>query len=258
MVSYFTNMVWLGDVSSAFEKVWNFFYTGGWSMVPILICSMAALTLIVFKFIELRREAVIPKDLEMKLEAVEALVQSGRLQEISRSLRGSDAVLTRICRHGLLTTHGSKEEAERSTEVMAREEVSRLERGIPGLEVIFTIAPLLGLIGTAGGLVTIFATFGGRAAGPEQTALIARGISEALNTTIAGLVVAVPAYIFQTYFARRLEALALRMSSLVTALLNAAYRPVSELPEPARPKVILPQSEVSQAAPELDADPASA
>lgn len=220
----------LPQLHDGMQAVWHFFETGGWYMVPILICSLVAVMVVFMKFIDLRRSFIAPVELDRKLSEVEDLVATGRLEEISQSLRRHDSVLARISRHALLPTHGSKEEAEKSTETLAREEISRLERGIPLLEVIFTIAPLLGLIGTVSGMVHIFGSFGAKAAGPEQAMLISRGISEALNTTIAGLVVAVPCYIFQSYFSRKLEGLALRMATLTTGLIQAAYRPLEAPP----------------------------
>ena len=234
-------------------------------MLPIVLCSMVGVTLVIFKFLDLRSSVVAPPELCATLTRVEELVEAGKLAELNRSIHRNESVLSRICEHALLTTHTSKESAERSTEGMAREEISRLERGIPGLEVIFTIAPMVGLIGTVGGLVSIFGTFGARAAGPDQAALISKGISEALNTTIAGLAVAVPCYIFQSYFSRRLETLALRMANLANGLISAVYRAESE-PQPAptaksrpasvnKPKGKAAQESVTTET-ELEADPA--
>ncbi len=220
---------------ASLQKVWHFFETGGWSMVPIVLCSFAAVTLVIFKFLDLRTANVAPKELCRTLGRVEDMIAAGKLQELNRSIRTQDSVLSRICQHALLGTHRSKESAERSTESMAREEVSRLERGIPALEVIFTIAPMVGLIGTVGGLVSIFGSFGARGAGPDQAALISKGISEALNTTIAGLAVAVPCYIFQSFFSRKLEALALRMGTLTNALISAVYQTETDAPPAAIP-----------------------
>ena len=248
--------------SGSLQKVWNFFYTGGWYMFPILLCSFVGVTVVIYKCFDLSRKAILPDELATKLEQVEELAAEGRLTEISRSLRANDSTMAKICRHALLSTHASREDAERSTEALAREEVSRLERGIPLLEVIFTIAPLLGLIGTVTGLVTIFGSFGTKAPGPEQAQMIAKGISEALNTTIAGLAVAVPAYIFQSFFSRKLEGLALRMSTLTTGLISAAYRTdVDELPPPPPVAPTTKKSEVVVIHPEpetVKGDPASA
>ena len=217
------------------DRVWHFFETGGWFMLPVVLCSFVAVTLTIMKFYDLRVSAVVPEPLAEKLAHVEELAAAGKLSDVTRSLRENESSLARIARHALLPTHGSREEAEKSTEAVGREELSRLERGIPGLEVIFTIAPLLGLIGTASGMVRIFGSFGERTPGPEQARLISLGISEALNTTIAGLAVAVPCYIFQSYFARRLEGLSLRMGTLTTGLIHAAYRPIEIPPAPPPP-----------------------
>lgn len=235
------------------DRVWHFFETGGWFMLPVVLCSFVAVMLTSMKFFDLRVSAVVPEPLAEKLAHVEELAAAGKLSDVTRSLRDNESTLARIARHALLPTHGSREEAEKSTEAVGREELSRLERGIPGLEVIFTIAPMLGLIGTVSGMVRIFGTIGARAAGPEQAQLISRGISEALNTTIAGLAVAVPCYIFQSYFTRRLERLALRTGTLTTGLIHAAYRPVEisdDLPLPVEVPAREPQSSIRITAPE--------
>ena len=235
------------------DRVWHFFETGGWFMLPVVLCSVVATMLIIMKFFDLRVSAVVPQPLAEKLENVEELAAAGNLSVVAHALRENESTLARIARHVLLPTHANREEAEKSTEAVGREELSRLERGIPGLEVIFTIAPMLGLIGTVSGMVRIFGTIGARAAGPEQAQLISRGISEALNTTIAGLAVAVPCYIFQSYFTRRLESLALRTGTLTTGLIHAAYRPIEisdDLPPPEAVAAREPQSSIRITAPE--------
>ena len=254
MASFSTNAISFlaettpGSFQESLEKVWHFFAVGGWYMLPIVLCSFAAMTLIIFKFLDLRKSAVVPGELCRTLGKVEEMISAGKLAELNRSIRSHDSVLSRICQHALLSTHSSKESAERSTEALAREEVSHLERGIPALEVIFTVAPMVGLIGTVSGLVTIFGTFGSRAAGPDQAALISKGISEALNTTIAGLAVAVPCYIFQSYFARKLETMALRMGTLTTGLISAAYRvePEAVAPPPPPPPPTKPKNKAAE------------
>lgn len=96
---------------------------------------------------------------------------------------------------------------------MAREEVVKMHSGIGVLDVVITVAPLLGLLGTASGLVTIFEGLG------ETTdyLAIARGIAEALTTTIFGLAIAVPCVVAHSYFMRRIERLTARMESILTS-----------------------------------------
>src|SRR5690606_33502233 len=101
-------------------------------------------------------------------------------------------------------------------EASAREETVHLHAGIGALDVVITVAPLLGLLGTASGLVVIFQGLG------ETTdhLAIARGIAEALNTTIAGLAIAVPCVIAHSYFSRRVETLTARLEGLLAELVH--------------------------------------
>src|SRR5690606_34573297 len=78
-------------------------------------------------------------------------------------------------------------------------------------------------IGTASGLVSIFSSFGGATPEADQARRIALGIAEAMNCTIAGLVVAVPALIAQVLFSRHVESLAHRMGSLVSGAIDACW-----------------------------------
>lgn len=113
-----------------------------------------------------------------------------------------------------------------SAETRAREEVTKLQAGLTTLEVIITIAPLLGLLGTVSGLVTVFSGLGPEGGGGQAPSgsSIARGIAEALNTTIAGLVVAVPAVIAHGYFQRRIYRMTVCMERVLHAAILSFYR----------------------------------
>ena len=91
------------------------------------------------------------------------------------------------------------------------------------LEMTAGAGPLIGLLGTLSGLVGIFAALGGAG----DPVVVARGISEALNTTIAGLAVAVPSLIAHSYFLRRIEMQAVTMESVAAELLAKLYQPAS-------------------------------
>jgi biopolymer transport protein ExbB len=91
------------------------------------------------------------------------------------------------------------------------------------IDTIITIAPLLGLLGTASGLVTIFQGLGDN----SDHLAIARGISEALTTTIVGLAIAVPCVVAHGYFIRRIEMLTARLESLLTDFSSNLEKPNS-------------------------------
>jgi biopolymer transport protein ExbB len=98
----------------------------------------------------------------------------------------------------------------------------RLERGLIVLEVVTGIAPLIGLIGTVSGLVHVFSGLGLNT-GASDTKAVALGISEALNCTIFGLSIAVPALIGFSYFSKKVEVMSVEMESLVSDLIAKCY-----------------------------------
>ena len=101
-------------------------------------------------------------------------------------------------------------------QVKAREEFVTLQAGLPLLNMIVMIAPMFGILGTASGLVQIFSVFGM----DESHGMIAQGIAQALNTTIAGLAIATPAVIAHVYYSRKLERISASMEVLLTELVS--------------------------------------
>ena len=90
------------------------------------------------------------------------------------------------------------------------------------LEIIVGIAPLMGLVGTLHGLISLFATLG--AAGISDNSAMAKGISIALNTTLMGLIVAIPSLIAWSYYNKKVETLAVEMESICEQFLRCQYR----------------------------------
>ncbi len=212
------------NFNSSLHSLFEFFRTGGWFIAPIVICWFISLTVIIWKALDLRRRLIIPPDLATELENVSSHLAEGRFPALQATLEKDPSTLAIICRAAIAPQHQSVASATRAAETTAREEISKLERGIPVLEIIFTIAPMLGLIGTVSGLVKIFSSLGsGASQTAEQAQAIALGIAEAMNTTIAGLVVAVPALIAQVLYSRHLERLALRLSTLLNNFLETCW-----------------------------------
>ena len=96
-----------------------------------------------------------------------------------------------------------------------------MERGLVILEIIVGIAPLLGLVGTIYAIIPIFADFGRAVTG--DNALLAQGIAAALNKTLAGLMVAIPALVAWSYYNKRVELLAVELEGLCDGLLRRLY-----------------------------------
>lgn len=190
----------------------EFLGKGGVFMYPLVLTSVAGVTAMAFKALSLTRSRTVPPSLADDLENIATRESDPVLAELNRGA----STLARL--GAVALKHHSKPvgEISRAVEASAREEVVKMHSGIGVLDVVITVAPLLGLLGTASGLVTIFQGLG------ETTdhLAIARGIAEALNTTIFGLAIAVPCVIAHSYFTRRIERITARMESVITSFVS--------------------------------------
>lgn len=198
---------------SATKATLEFIDKGGIFMYPLVLCSITGLAAIGFKAMSLGRSRTVPDGLARGM----ANINSGDTDPVVRELKQGGSALARLGAVALRHQGKPTEDITRAVESSAREEVVKMHDGISVLDVVITVAPLLGLLGTASGLVTIFQGLG------ETTdhLAIARGIAEALNTTIFGLAIAVPCVIAHSYFTRRIERLTARMESVLADFVSA-------------------------------------
>ena len=104
----------------------------------------------------------------------------------------------------------------------ARQEITRLERGLVVLEIIVGIAPLLGLVGTIAGMMTLFGDIG--QSGLNDASRLAKGIALILNATLMGLLIAIPSLIFWSYYSKKVETIAVDMETLCDEFVRRQYR----------------------------------
>lgn len=204
-----------------FEQVSLFFEEGGSFMILLGLTSVAGLAAIVFKFLSLSRSRIIPGELAAQLESIDATVTAGRFESLLAEFEKGGSTLARLCAAAVRYRHRPTSEMTEAVQSMARGEIVRLHAGMTVIDVVISVAPLLGLLGTASGLVVVFS-------GLESDAdrvQIALGIGRALKTTIVGLAIAVPAIIAQGVFQRRIDTYAARLEVLLTKLTQAFGKP---------------------------------
>jgi biopolymer transport protein ExbB len=206
-----------GHSSGIVQAAWDFLHKGGIFMIPLGVTSVVGVAAILYKFLSLSPARVIPSELEKQLSNFAELASSGREVPVVKEVEKSGSALARLA--AIAIKHRGKPQSDiaNAVESTARMEAARLHSGIGVLDIVITVAPLLGLLGTASGLVTIFQ---GLSDAADHLA-IARGIAEALNTTIFGLAIAVPCVIAHGYFTRRIELLTVRLESLLADLTDA-------------------------------------
>ncbi|NIA15594.1 MAG: MotA/TolQ/ExbB proton channel family protein [Nitrospiraceae bacterium] len=186
---------------------------GGLLMWPIAVCSLVAATIIIERFIALRRSAVIEPCLQ---ELVDDYPGEQGADAALALCRRSRASFARIVEQVILTRHLGHAQSIEAVHAAGRTQLSALERGLTLLEIIAGISPLLGLLGTVLGMVTVFNAITAQGIGDPQ--VLSSGISEALATTVAGLVVAIPSLAFHSLLSRRVDDLGAEMQNAATRL----------------------------------------
>ena len=175
---------------------------GGWVMLPIILCSVAAMAIIVERVWSLRRQRICPRRL---VEQIWQWAKSGHLDVARVSALRAGSPLGQVLAAGLMNLQHSREVMKESIEEAGRHVVLELEKYLNTLGTIAAVTPLLGLYGTVLGMIKIFSAIS--TSGVGNPAVLAGGISEALFTTVAGLTVAIPSLMAHRYFQRRVDEL---------------------------------------------------
>ncbi len=180
--------------------------SGGWLMLPIILCSIISISIIAERFWSLRRDKVLPRHL---VAEVWNRVKQGKFKKIDMELLGKQSALGRILVAGILCRGENRDRIKEGIEERGREVVHELERFLDTLGTIAAISPLLGLLGTVIGMISVFTAITTHGVG--NPAALASGISQAMITTAAGLTVAIPSLVFYRYFRRRVDSIVVEM-----------------------------------------------
>ena len=180
--------------------------SGGWLMVPILLCSILAAAISVERFWTLQRTGVAPKSLLAQVWS--SLKADDMDTQKLRDLR-NNSPLGQVLAAGIANAKRSRDIIKEAMEEAAGQVGHDLERYLTSLGIIASISPLIGLLGTVVGMIKVFTALMLEGAGNAN--VLAGGISQALITTAAGLSVAIPALIFHRFFLRRVEELVVTM-----------------------------------------------
>jgi biopolymer transport protein ExbB len=200
----------------------------GWPIWPLIICSVAALALVLERFLALRRVHIAPEGLVDEVIAVsrQGMPSADTLQKLQdNSVLG--AVLASGLKVAATDARCSEPVLRQALEMAGRTAAHKLDRYLNAIATIASAAPLLGLLGTVIGMIEIFGSQGsGVSTNPAQ---LAQGISIALYNTAFGLIVAIPALMCHRYFRSRvndyLHDMEVGAERLLQQLLRTPLRP---------------------------------
>ena len=185
----------------------------------LILTSLVAVTFIVERGLALRWKKVVPPQVE---HAVDQFGSQADLALVRAACEQNPAALSRLLFVVINHLRGPRAEAIDALETKARHEVLLLERWLVVLEIIIGIAPLLGLVGTVYGLISLFSGLDKNALGDYSQ--LARGIGLALYTTLMGLLIAIPSLIAWSYYSKKVETLTVEMETICDEFLRRAYR----------------------------------
>jgi len=197
----------------------QFLIAGGPFMLLLVLTSIVSLTFIIERGLALRRGRVVP------LAVADALKRwrgSADLTALKVTCQQGNSTLGRLVLTAIEYLPLPRQENQEAVQTEARQEVEHLERGLVVLEVVVGISPLLGLVGTLHGLITLFGDLG--RSGLADNSVLAKGIAIALNTTLMGLLIAIPSLVFWSYFTKKVETLGVEMETRLEDFLRHQYR----------------------------------
>jgi biopolymer transport protein ExbB len=200
--------VFAADNAQSWELL-SIFEKGGFMMYPILFSSVLMLGIAIERAYSLRRKNIINSDF---LVSVRSQWDWKDIQKTLRLCNSYDNALSRILKVGLLRVGGKLDEIERAIEGAGQHEASLMNSNLRVLGAVANITPMMGLLGTVFGMIKAFNVIS--LSGTGNPGLVASGISEALITTAAGMVVGIPALALYHYFRGKIDNFVFEMEEI--------------------------------------------
>lgn len=185
----------------------------------LILTSVVGLAFIIERGIALRWRRILPTEIEAAVQSCQAPEDVPMLQRVCQK---HNSPMSRLLLFAVDHLNWPKADNVDALQTRARHEVTRLERGLVILEIIVGIAPLLGLVGTIAGMMTLFGDIGQK--GLNDASNLAKGIALILNATLMGLLIAIPSLIFWSYYNKKVETIAVEMESLCEEFVRRQYR----------------------------------
>ncbi len=215
-----------GDIAPFVESVeqseqgmtlWELIKTGGFIMFLLGALSLAAVASIAYNFIVLKPDVLVPD--EFAYDALQKLA-GGKHRLVEELCKAHSNAISRVMLDGMRQgKKGSMFFTREAVENSARKEIVRLWQNIGYLSDIAVIAPMVGLLGTVLGMIQAFNVIAFQTA-VVKPILLAGGVSKAMVTTAGGLIVAIPAMIFYSFFRGKVQAASHKIETYVTEIIR--------------------------------------
>ena len=192
----------------------------GFVGLVIALLSFALLGLVIEHFTSIKDEKLIPPDF---VAALQQAIDEKKYQDAMQLCEASDNYISRVMQVGLSEIRYGYDAMTESMSAIGEEESIKLNQKIGYHSLIGTLAPMLGLLGTVLGMINCFRTIS--QSDVNQASELAKGIYQALVTTVMGLVVGIPGLFFHSFFQDRVTNIGLEAGAVCEELIRR-FKPV--------------------------------
>ncbi len=198
------------------REIWNILSLGGPTALPLLIASIFSLAVIIEKTLFFARYKSVNTRL---IKKVEMLLEEGDTMAALNQLKGKRGPSVKMLSTAVKHYSEDPERIRDLLQIVGENEIKKMEKHLPILDVVAMVSPLLGLLGTVLGIISSFNILGATA-GVGNPAQVSGGIAAALISTAIGLIIAIPTAIFYSYFSNIVERKAHRLNQSMVEIMD--------------------------------------
>jgi biopolymer transport protein ExbB len=197
------------------------FMAGGWLMWPLLLLGGVVIFIFIERLVAISKASKIDPNFMNKLRDC---ICDGRIDVAEKLCKNTQAPIARMMEKGIARLGRPINDIQTTIENEANLEVAKLENGLPILSTIASGAPMLGFLGTVLGMVKAFMQMS-QAGGVVDMSALSGGMYVAMITTVAGLIVGIPAHFGYNYLVARIEKLIFKMEANSIAFMDILNKP---------------------------------
>ncbi|MCP4572348.1 MAG: MotA/TolQ/ExbB proton channel family protein [bacterium] len=199
--------------------MWEMILAGRYMMIPIGLASLVGLAVMLERLYVLRHHRIVVPEIA---EAVETLSASQDLSVAYAICERKPGPFANIVKAGLDHADNEWLIIRDVLQETGRQEATRLTRRLGVLETVAAASPLLGLLGTVLGMIRVFATISAAGLGNPET--LSSGISEAMVTTAAGLIIGIPALVIHNWLSGRADRIIFELEFYASKVMDTLRR----------------------------------
>lgn len=194
---------------------------GGWIMIVLAVLSVIAVYIFIDRFIAIKKAS---REQKSFMDNIKSFIFEGKVEQALDNCRMNDGPLARMIEKGVMRIGRPLGDVNAAVENVGKQEITKLEKGLPVLASIAGGAPMIGFLGTVMGMVKAF--FDMAAGSNLDVGMLSGGIYLALVTTVGGLIVGIIAYFGYNILVARVNNLVAQLEAKTTEFMDILNEPV--------------------------------